>query len=474
MPRTLLIAALLLLAADFSAATTIKIVNGDQPGLGFNDPTPAAPVGGNSGTTLGEQRLIAFRRAAEIWEKAINSPVEIQIFATFAPIRTSGECTATSGVLGAASAWTKVADFENAPMGGVLYPIALANKFAGRDLRLGEPDIQAFFNSDVDNSTCLGARNWYYGLDGNKGSHIDLVVVLLHEFAHGLGMSGTMNLDTGAFFGNKPSIFEVHTLDLVTGLRFDQMTPAQRKAASISGNRTVWDGDRTRAAADRLLHLTTTLRVTGIAATGSYDINPAAFGPRPDSIPIAGRIVAPVDAADAEGPTTTDGCSAYSNPLDVAGRVALVDRGGCFFVTKALRAQEAGAIAVVVANHESCGPSPMGGESADVRIPAIGISKSDGDAIRQQLTLGLLNGSISVDPSSRSGASPSGHVRLYVPCVAEPGSSMYHWDISASPNLLMEPSISEDLTHGLDLTIHQLLDIGWTQAGPSGRRVLRR
>ncbi len=28
-----------------------------RPRKGFNDPTPAAPVGGNPGTTLGQQRL---------------------------------------------------------------------------------------------------------------------------------------------------------------------------------------------------------------------------------------------------------------------------------------------------------------------------------------------------------------------------------------------------------------------------------
>ena len=41
------------------AAATITIVNANEPGVGFNDPTPALPVGGNNGTTLGQQRLIA-------------------------------------------------------------------------------------------------------------------------------------------------------------------------------------------------------------------------------------------------------------------------------------------------------------------------------------------------------------------------------------------------------------------------------
>ena len=47
-------------AAPARAAATIVIVNQNDPGVGFNDPTPVAPVGGNPGTTLGQQRLNAF------------------------------------------------------------------------------------------------------------------------------------------------------------------------------------------------------------------------------------------------------------------------------------------------------------------------------------------------------------------------------------------------------------------------------
>ena len=50
-----------LLAAGpaLAGGATITIVNMNAPGVGFNDPTPAAPVGGNPGTTVGQQRLIS-------------------------------------------------------------------------------------------------------------------------------------------------------------------------------------------------------------------------------------------------------------------------------------------------------------------------------------------------------------------------------------------------------------------------------
>lgn len=47
--------------APAAEGATVTIVNTDGAGEGFNDNTAATPVGGNSGTTIGEQRLIAFQ-----------------------------------------------------------------------------------------------------------------------------------------------------------------------------------------------------------------------------------------------------------------------------------------------------------------------------------------------------------------------------------------------------------------------------
>ena len=50
-----------------AGAATITIVNNNAPGVGFNDPSPRLPVGGNPGITLGDQRLNVFNYAAGIW-----------------------------------------------------------------------------------------------------------------------------------------------------------------------------------------------------------------------------------------------------------------------------------------------------------------------------------------------------------------------------------------------------------------------
>ena len=41
-----------------------------------------------------------------------------------------------------------------------------------------------------------------------------------------------------------------------------------------------------------------------------------------------------VDAADTAGPTTTDGCSAFTNAAAVTGKWAYVDRGTCAFAAR--------------------------------------------------------------------------------------------------------------------------------------------
>ncbi len=57
------------------------------------------------------------------------------------------------------------------------------------------------------------------------------------------------------------------------------------------------------------------------------------------------------------GSSVGDGCTAITNAAAVAGRIALIDRGTCTFVVKAKNAQDAGAVAVVIANNQSGGLS---------------------------------------------------------------------------------------------------------------------
>ena len=448
------------------AATKITIHNVDDANVGLNDPTPADPVGGNSGTTLGAQRLIALQTAADIWSKLIESPIEIVIDARF---RSLTPCDATTGVLASAGPTHTVGDFPNAPQQGVWYPIALANRFAKQDLS-PDPDISSQFNVDVDNSTCLGTTSWYYGLDNKHGGNIDLITVALHEFAHGLGVSGSYNSRTGSLLLGKPNIFELHTFDDTLGLRWDQMTDAQRLASQTNDQNLVWDGERSRLRAAQLLGPTPFMRISGT----DYRVGKASFGGPVTVAGFAGSIVAANDESNDGGPSTTDACTAITNPAAVIGKIALVDRGTCPFVMKAKNLQAAGAIAaIIVDNTVASSPNPLGGNDPTITIPVISLTKADGDSVRAQIVGGVF-AFIAGDPLRLSGADKGGQVKLYAPSTLAGGSSVHHWDTSAFPNLLMEPNISGDLTHGVDITLDQLVDIGWAEPAAAGRTKLRR
>lgn len=480
MRRLLLPLLLLGIALNASAGTgKVVIVNIDLPNVGFNDATPAQPVGGNPGTTVGEQRMNVFQAAATRWTATLDTNVDIIVQASFA----SMQCDDSGAVLASAGPRTFLKDFASAPRAAVWYPIALANKFAGTDLGPTIPDVITQFNGDVDNAECLGDQDWYYGLDGNHGSDSDLYVVVLHELAHGFGISGAVGAP--GFRDEIPAIFDVLTLDRTAGLRWDQMTEQQREISMTNTGNLVWDGPYVTALLGRYLQPVTRLTITEPAAVArNFDIGTAAFGPVANASALTGRVVRAVDAANSEGPTTFDGCSALSNADAIRGNVALIDRGSppapadpCTFVKKARHAQEAGAIGVIIVDNTrtTCQPPSMGGEATDITIPIISISSIDGDALKAQLTAGAaVRGGLRNDASQLAGASQEGKMRLYAPCTEEPGSSVHHWDVVSTPNLLMEPAVNSDLLHGVDLTRYQLLDMGWSLPEKSGRRAPKR
>jgi hypothetical protein len=231
-------------------ATEFIINNIDGQDEGFNDPMLVAPVGGNLATMLGQQRLNVFERAADIWSSAIDSDVPIRIEAAFDPLT----CNASSAILGSAGSTQVIRDFPNAPQAGTWYHTALANALAGSDLIPASDDISATFNSSIDNNnSCLTGINWYLGFDYNPSAGINFLVVLLHEFAHGLGFSGFVNLSNGRLLQNLPDVFTSSTFDNSRGLHWNQMNNGQRRSSATNTGNVVWDGAQVRTAAEGLL-----------------------------------------------------------------------------------------------------------------------------------------------------------------------------------------------------------------------------
>lgn len=482
-----LIAAACVLTCLGAQAATIKITSRDAPGTGFDDRTPVAPVGGNPGTTLGQQRWNVYQYVASIWEKNIQSDIVINVSAGWEAL----SCTTSQATLGSASAWNIWHDFPGG-VPGTWYPQALANKIAHTNLSDGQPDdgsgyanadIKTQFNSNLGNPGCLDGTHFYLGLDGKAGSDVNFVETLLHELGHGLGFAALTSTSSGwrirpdgQFYvesGGLPSIWEQYMYDNTARKTWLNMSNTERAASAVNNLQLAWIGPNAVAGATMLSHIPI-VQAAWPAPGGNLNIDfaTASFGPPPPSSGVLGAL-STVAKQDGElGP----GCSAFNaaNTTAVKGKVALISRGGCNFTVKVKNAQNAGAVAVLLANNTT-GIQPPGGSDGTVTIPAVGISQADGNALASAVTAAIPYGgrgkpgsvtvALNVDPARIAGADKAGRPLLYTPTTLAPGSSVSHWDVTATPNLLMEPNINPDLTTTLvppyDLTLPVMKDIGW-------------
>lgn len=76
-----------------------------------------------------------------------------------------------------------------------------------------------------------------------------------------------------------------------------------------------------------------------------------------------------------------DGCSAIST--DLTGKIALIDRGACYFTDKVDNAQAAGAVGVIIVNNVAGPAIPMAqSPTPNYNIPAVMVSQTDGALLK--------------------------------------------------------------------------------------------
>lgn len=445
----------------------------DAPGEGFNDPTPASSlepriVGNNSGATLGELRRNVLVAAGERWSQFLRSNIPIIVSVEF---EDQGGSEGGSITLAGASAATQVRNFANAPRTNILYPIALANSLAGRDLS-GGPDIFVTVNSNAElSNSSSGNFTWYYGLDGNSPfGTIDFLNVIAHELGHGLGFAANVSSTSGAFFGGIPNSYTSFVFDTSLGLPWTELTNAERVNSARNDPNLTWNGPAVTNAVDGVRSFVT----NGINSNQSvvFAATPASFG---GSFPAAGITDSLILVDDGVGiengngaGTTADLAQPIINGADLVGNIALISRGIITFDQKVRQAEAAGAIAVVLYNNSggderftatSTNPNPPS-------IPVTFISENSGDALLALLAEGAVTATVTsnrVEPqvTDESGALPIRRLRLFAPSEFNPGSSVSHWTTASSPNLLMEPSITRSIRADLDITPLLMKDIGW-------------
>ncbi|WP_305849545.1 myxosortase-dependent M36 family metallopeptidase [Pyxidicoccus parkwayensis] len=124
------------------------------------------------------------------------------------------------------------------------------------------------------------------------------------------------------------------------------------------------------------------------SVAGDYLVGIASgFGPQ--TFDVTGNVVVALDESNATGPGTTDGCTTLTNAAEVAGKIALIDRGTCGFAIKVGIAQAAGAIGVVIADNAPGYVAAMGGTATGLTIPVLRITLADGNKLRAAIPEGL-------------------------------------------------------------------------------------
>jgi hypothetical protein len=125
--------------------------------------------------------------------------------------------------------------------------------------------------------------------------------------------------------------------------------------------------------------------VTPITYVGNGGTDWGSPDMRVDTNAIVGELIYVEDATAADSLA----CDSVITP-NVTGKIAVLYRGSCQFGTKALNAQKAGAIGVVIVTYPGEDPAGMAGgdDGLDVTIPVAMIRRDDNDAIKSQIQAG--------------------------------------------------------------------------------------
>ncbi len=108
------------------------------------------------------------------------------------------------------------------------------------------------------------------------------------------------------------------------------------------------------------------------SVAGIYEVaHPGDWGGEITMDPLTAEVAIVDDGTGFDG---SKGCNDIVNVAEVTGKIAIIDRGLCQFSTKALNAQNAGAVGVIICNFEDENPPLGAGDvAAQVTIPVIGI-----------------------------------------------------------------------------------------------------
>lgn len=127
---------------------------------------------------------------------------------------------------------------------------------------------------------------------------------------------------------------------------------------------------------DGASNLTLTVNTSPSQTFGTAGAN---FGPQ--AFNVTGELVVANDGNTTNGSSLTDACTA-AWPTAVTGKIVLIDRGTCTFISKVQNAQANGAIGVIIADNVAGSTPPDLYGQGTTTIPAVSVTRANGALIR--------------------------------------------------------------------------------------------
>lgn len=446
--RAVRVATVLGLCSNNAAANVaFEVEFRDVDGFGFFDPSPAEPVGGNSATTVGEQRRAALEEATSIWSEALDGSMPVRVGVSFLP---TVDCEVAAG-----AEPERYVSGEPGLEPHLTYPVALAERLLERELNANDVDIELFFNEQF----CDDQPSWYLGLDAKPADEaVDFVTVALHELAHGLGLTTNVSVYDGQSSEGKLDVYASLIYDTAVAKAWSAMSTTEIAASALRQRALAWGGESTRRYAIEhfergLPQLTAAPTVAGLIGL----LSETNVGPRLTERQSARLRLAGAGAA----------CEPIAN--NGVPSVLLATAGDCGVREKAEVAAASGAVVLLIAATATTSPpAPLRAEGeGPLPLPVFGITRDDGQRLEESDGVTV---QLSVDPTRLVGADIAGRPLLFVGIPPVHGVNLVHWDTLARPGGLMTPIIETGVAwRDVGLEAAALRDLGWPTVCGNGR-----
>ncbi|WP_437693384.1 S8 family serine peptidase [Sorangium sp. So ce176] len=293
-------------------------------------------------------------------------------------------------------------DYHHPDLGGCFGPgcrVAFGHDFVGDDFASGDANRQPAPDDDPDD--CLGHGTHVAGIIGANGIVQGVAPDVTFGAYRVFGCRGGSRADIILKAMERAADDGMDVVNISIGTPFqwpDYPTAAAASAlvargvvvvASIgnSGEKGLWAAGAPGVGE----------AVIGAASIDSARVTRLSFTAAPGDVAIGytravGSPPAPLSGSAPLARTGTltsarDGC-AQLPAGSLAGKIALVRRGGCPFPEKAAHAQAAGAVGVVIYNDRAGAMNPSVVGRDRITIPVVGIAQADGELLNARLDAG--------------------------------------------------------------------------------------